>query len=141
MRPWVVTVPSALKPESAANATRAGEVISLGYDDETQLGFIEVPYERTLRDVDEARVWGDASAFVSRFQTRDEPAESVYQLATLASAYQLATRAYVAGHMSRLWEERRARTPIRRDQLGAIVRVLTGWPLFDMRRPLLGGES
>jgi len=58
--PWCVTVPSALKPEDPQHATRAGEVIVFQYDEETQRGYIEVPYERTLRDIDEAKVWEDA---------------------------------------------------------------------------------
>lgn len=114
--PWLVTVPSVV---------RDGEVVSVGYDEERKLAHIEIPYVRTLKDVDEATLYRAAGEFATMvsYRVRD-----------------YVVRAHVAGYLSRLIDERRARVEVKRDAFAGIVRVATGWPVFDMRRPLAGEE-
>lgn len=128
MNPWCITVPSTV---------RDGELIAIAYDDKTREGYIEVPYARSLRDIDEASVALRAREFVANASEMTKMQSHHAMLVERAAM--LARRAFEAGYINRAGDERRARAGVKRDQLGAVVRVMTGWDIFDMRSPLLGG--
>jgi hypothetical protein len=75
--------------------------------------YIEIPYERTLRDIDEAAMWQRARIFAA-----GPGAESGVRGSE-----------WVAGYMNRVADESRARCYLSGERLGALVRVMEGWPI------------
>jgi hypothetical protein len=129
-RQTVITVPSLV---------RAGDLIVVGYDDATRKGYIEIPYVRTLTDVSEAELWKRAEA--SNIEVARARVRAGMEFVSIGDCRVESERAWVTGYLERLNDERRARCDLGRDQLGAIVRVATGWPIFDMRSPLINGQG
>jgi hypothetical protein len=115
--PHVITVPSLF---------HGAPLIAAQFVPEQRRGFIEVPIVRDLRDLDEAAVYLQAGKFAG---------DVLASLSTVAPGLSTFTttirNAWVAGHLSRLVSEKRARCPIGQDQLGALVNVMSGWPLRD----------
>ena len=124
-RDWRITVPTLV---------RDGELLALSYDEHTGEAVLDMPYQRSLRDVDEARVWQCAVDISTKAAGAGGRTAHRYESADVE-------RAYMAGYRLRVGDELRASARIRRAQLGAIVRVTTGWPLFDERHPFLRGGS
>jgi hypothetical protein len=106
----MITVPSLI---------RDGDLIAVAYDATARQGYIEIPYERTLREISEGDVWRRATELARA--DMDE-----YALAGLAAALEAGWQAHA---LARMHDERRARCAVGRDQLAAIVRAAKGWPL------------
>lgn len=125
---WCISVP-----------TKEGRdrYLTLEYVEGVGRATFSIPVTRTLADVDDSIVRAAAKACVSR---SPELARMQSHTSMLVDrGVMMAERAYQAGYLQRLTDERRASCVVGRDQLGSIVRVATGWPIFDMRQPLVPG--
>jgi len=126
-RPWGVSV---------VTLERAGATLALQYDDSERIALLNVPTPTpTLQGLDEAKLFERGRAFAER----QLPIGA--RIVIAGAACDLASRAYFAGYISRLDEDTRTTCRIAREQLAALVRVATAWPIFDMRHPLIDGAA